>query len=806
MSRSPSADATAAPAPLPISGLQRPLQVALVYLRAQGGGDFFADTPFCLAASELRAAGHGATVYEVVFARGDTERSAGLLDALIDRLRETAVDLVVVEHLWQPALVDAVAAMGARLVLTEPDAELGRRVDFRLQHMTSHRQPLHDLVATLQHGGDLRRLPNLWVELPGMAAPERCGPEIAHPEVPDALRPFAPALDVVQIGERVAEDGSVPPLRKTLDTNKGCPFSAPVAENPAFSQVPMPAHGVTMAGCSFCFMGGDYKALAWRQAVPLHLDQIAWYQEHLPRAIGRPLDEVVLRDQHAIRYLPQLLQGAIDRGLAPLGLLVPGRGDAILRFGPELRAAAEIAAGTGFWFCIYLIGFESFSQPQLDLYNKGVTVQEYADALRQLRALHHTHPDSFRLYAYGSSSFVLWNPWTTLDDLDATTAFARREAVWALAHGIGDTRLRLYRHLPLWWKAKHDGLLATTVDEADAGASWTGYAAATPWRAADGRLARCEELASQLLRACRPSEALGALETASAWTRRRWPEPLPPLGREELATQPAWQADRAEIAAFVAAWQSLRQGWQRGIGGTAEPGTAPEPAASTTPPPGAPLDARQRAAARTVLLGRGCNNDCLRCTGEHAVHDDDLDRLLARVGEAARFQGDRVVLTGREPLLLRGLPRLLRAAKAEGARSIEVVTNGRALAISGVAARLAAAGCDVVTVKRHRLGDDDEDVETATPGAGAQMWAGVARLQIEAPRIALRLLLVPTPRGWSELEALVERAAALGARGVTVRVLAGNAPVDGLEQAQRDLARALATASRLGIHHEVEGF
>ena len=55
---------------LVVAGLQRPLAIALVYLRAQGGGDFFADTPFCLAASELRAAGHSAKVYEVFFASG----------------------------------------------------------------------------------------------------------------------------------------------------------------------------------------------------------------------------------------------------------------------------------------------------------------------------------------------------------------------------------------------------------------------------------------------------------------------------------------------------------------------------------------------------------------------------------------------------------------------------------------------------------------------------------------------------------------------------------------------------------------
>ena len=86
------------------------------------------------------------------------------------------------------------------------------------------------------------------------------------------------------------------------------------------------------------------------------------------------------------------------------------------------------------------------------------------------------------------------------------------------------------------------------------------------------------------------------------------------------------------------------------------------------------------------------------------------------------------------------------------------------------------------------------------------MWTGVARLRTEAPRLALRLLLVPTPLGWSELESLVQRAAELGAQGVTIRVLAGNTPVDGFDEAQRALAQAQATANRLGLRTEVEGF
>ncbi len=792
----------AAPDGRRVAGRGHSLAVAFVYLRAQAGGDFFADTPFCLAAAELRRSGRRADVFEVYLPRGDEAAAAVQLAELCSRLGEGAYDLCVFEHLWLSSLVDAVAAQGALLLLTEPDAELERRIDLRLLHLNNHRQPLHDLVALLEEGGDLGQIPNLIVELPGMPGPLASDREEAHPSVPDALRPFEPVLDVIEIGEERAEDGRRVPLRKTLDTNKGCPFSAPVATNPAFAAVPMPAAGVTMAGCAFCFMGGDYKALPWRETVPLHLNQIAWYQEHLPRVRGRQLEEVVLRDQHALRYLPQLIEGAVTRGLQPVGFLVPGRGDAILRFGEELRAAARLAEGTGFWFTIYLIGFESFSQAQLDLYNKGVTTADYAAALTQLHALQRTHPNAFRLHAYGASSFILWNPWTTLEDLEATTAFARRHAAHALAHGIGDTRLRLYRHLPLYWKAKNDGLLqdgAAESDEGapavmgqDAGARFTGYAAARPWRFGDGRLARCEVLASALLRRGRPADALGQLEAAVAWTRWRWPSPLPPQGREEL--EAAGGADMVEIAGILAALGALTGAARQGTPTTGGAGVG-----HSLRGPG--VVAAQR---RTVLLGGGCNNHCRRCLGEHRAYEVDVERLRQDAERAAAADG-RVVFAGREPLLVPALPQLVAAARRAGAQGVEVVTNGRALALPGVARRLQAAGVDVLTVKRHRLADEDEDAATQTVGAGQQQGLGITRARGEAPGLRLRALLLPEPEGWAELAALVGWAADLGARDVTVRPLAGSLPLHALAEVASALTDARAAAAARGVRLDVEG-
>ncbi|MEY3012554.1 MAG: hypothetical protein RIT45_1289 [Pseudomonadota bacterium] len=693
------------------------------------------------------------------------------------------------------------------MLLTETDAGLGRRVDFRLQHLTSHRAPLHALVDALRAGDGLpgvdpaalAAIPNLRWQLDEADAPTGPTSLVPHPATPDALLPFEPVVDLHRIGEPRARDGSRPPLRKSLDTNKGCPFSAPIDENPAFDGVPMPAEGVTRAGCSFCFMGGDYKALPWRETVAIHVRQIGWYQRALT-ARGERLDEIVLRDQHAIRYLPHLVRALRQAELQPVGILVPGRGDAILRYADALRDAADAGEGSGFWFTLYLIGFESFSQPQLDLYNKGVRVADYAAALTDLHALHRAHPDTFRLTAYGASSFILWNPWTTLDDLRATTTFCRAHDVLPLAHGIGDTRLRLYPHLPLWHKARAEGLLqAEERGVEDAGARWTGYAAATPWLARDGRLAVAEVLATGLLRRIRPGDALDALELATAWVERRFPTALPPNSREaiEAGADVDAIALRDAIDAVLHSIDRLQARWQR------TPGDARVGAAAMAPEtPRGRTSADSTAAQRTVLLGGGCNNACSRCIGGHRRHDDTAERLLPMVARAAA--DGRVVFGGREPTLVRPLPKLLRAARAAGADDVLLVSNARALALPGVAERLARAGATRLLAKRHRLADADEDAYAHAAGAGAQQREGVRAARAAGLRVGAWLL--PIAGAEAELPALVAQAVAEGAGWIVVRVMLAEVEPERAETLGAALDAAVAEAAAHGVALTLEGF
>ncbi len=745
---------------------QPALRVTLLVLHAQAGGDFFGDTLLAWAGGEMRALGIEAHLVHAHYDRdGGAQAQAAIDHALLQAVAGS--HLLVVDQAWDEALLAAIQRTGTRLAVTDPFAVWqSLRVDVRLEQFRQHPRTLVDLAVALRDGSDLGELPGLRLELVANLAPVTT-PPLPVATRPAQLRPFRPIAQPTVIGLHRDQDGAEPAVRRTIETSSGCPFADPVAANPRYAGVDLSDPRVTQHGCAFCFMGGDYRALSVADTIAETIAQIRYWQAHLPQ-----LDEVILRDQSALRYLPELIRACQDAGLQPLGLLVPGRGDAILRWGPQLRAAAE-GCGDGWWFTIHLIGFESFSPTQLELYNKGVTVAEYAEALRQMRALHRDHPLAFRLEAYGASSFVLFNPWTTLDELQQTVDFCHDQAVGALAHGLTLTRLRLYPNLPLYWLARRDGLLlADDQPLADAatslGAKHTGYSAEAAWRYADPRVAVVERVQQALAGSVRPDESVGLLQAVLHWARGL-----------VVGQQP-------DMTHIIHDFKRLQARWR------------PQSGPRRDQLAGAAVSAARQ---RTVLAGRSCNLRCKTCVASHAEFSDDPLLWQAALAKAAR--GGQAVLAGREPGLLRGLLGGIAAAAAEKPRAIELVSNGAVLAQPTAARKLVLAGATRLAIKRHRLAQPDEDDFVRVEGHAARQEAGMQAAQVAGLDIAA--LLLPVREGWHELDGLVRWAAQRGARSVRVRVLAAELPLDRLDDVARALDEAAQRARSLGLGWSLEG-
>jgi radical SAM superfamily enzyme YgiQ (UPF0313 family) len=115
-------------------------------------------------------------------------------------------------------------------------------------------------------------------------------------------------------------------------------------------------------------MGGDYDKRPDDDTVASVLRQVAYLTEHLPKPHA-----FVLTDQHPLRYLTLLLESAERRGVRDVTWLLETRADWLVEHRDALVKSIEIAERTGMRLELYLIGFESFSDEDLELFNKGTT-------------------------------------------------------------------------------------------------------------------------------------------------------------------------------------------------------------------------------------------------------------------------------------------------------------------------------------------------------------------------------------------------------------------------------------------------
>ncbi|MCB9574412.1 MAG: hypothetical protein H6709_20210 [Kofleriaceae bacterium] len=398
------------------------------------------------------------------------------------------------------------------------------------------------------------------------------------PAAADTTRPLRPVLDheVIAVGPPPAV------TRRTVFGNAGCPYAADPLAAPHFAGVTLPTTiEVARLGCAFCAMGGDYERRPDAEVVASIVDQAL----HITR--GAPATrELVLDDQAALRYLAALIRAAAAAGVPPVRWLFAARSDTLVRERARLDAAIAAAEATGHVVECYLTGFEAFSAAELARYHKGVTVDDQLAAVATLRARTAAHPTAaFRHADARGHSLILWNPWTTPDDLADTVAIVRGHGLVDLFDELGRNRLRLYPDLPIFHAAARDGALVDAWQPGDHGAArGKGYHQERPWRFLDARTRLAWELAealrARLGRATEPAQLAAIAAHARAWrgggrrrrrrarSRRRrrrgaWPRPWPgcaatpaPLAIPGAAPRPAPRWCGSPAPATTAAWRA----------------------------------------------------------------------------------------------------------------------------------------------------------------------------------------------------------------------------------------------------------
>lgn len=271
--------------------------------------------------------------------------------------------------------------------------------------------------------------------------------------------------------------GRRPDRPAVVHGSPGCAYGADIRDNPHFREVPFPEdQPVVLKGCSFCASGGVPRLPAGEtlRSVLAQVDNILATDPEVVR--------IQVNDQNPFPYLVPLVERVGERTRRPLEILVETRADWLLGAIAVMERALQSAERNGHRILLFLMGVESLSQKELDLYNKGVTVAQNERAVLECQRLREKYPKSYSdtRAAFG---FVLYNPWTELRDLTLNLESAARIRLGEFRGQVTRSKLRLYPNTALFYKAKHEGLLAERFPyEAMDSARRYGYEAEVPWR------------------------------------------------------------------------------------------------------------------------------------------------------------------------------------------------------------------------------------------------------------------------------------------------------------------------------------
>lgn len=451
---------------------------------------FVGDPPIGELVAAIEAAGHESELVRSVLARDAGGDVVAWRTLLARRIAGAAYDMIVLTRAWEPELLDALRDA------KKPDAKLVRL-------STGVRAPLDarfDAVVDVAGA----------VALLGGA--ERVDAPAWSKTTARALRERAPlrVLPSPQASQRPTISGPA----------AGCPYLVDAAKSPHFAHLGLDPARIQTRGCSFCLDNfGAYAVPSEAEVVQTWIAQLERIRSADPAA-----REVLLTDERPHPFLPAFFRAVEERGLGPVELLVKSRVDWLLEFeAGALREAAALASRTASVLHVYLVGFESFDAFHLELFNKGVSVDDNIRAIDVLRALQAEFPTSFehrRLRAHG---IVLFTPWTRPEHLLENARVMRQVRFDELRAEAVKTRLRLYPRVPLHALAEADGLLVSSFEDGRGDrAAEQGYDASVPWRFADLRTEAIFQVASALAARDRRLSDSDVLEAAVAHVLR-WP-------------------------------------------------------------------------------------------------------------------------------------------------------------------------------------------------------------------------------------------------------------------------------------------
>jgi len=390
------------------------------------------------------------------------------LGDLTKYLKKKKFDLIALDYTFPIVFLDELKALfpKSKFVIGGNgflDTFLKSRIDFAV--IGAGRQSFLGLVKALKNKSDISIIPNLFFKTRknNRTYIDYSGKNLNF-DLKRELFPYRPFLAWKYIGFTRRDKVGDPP---TISAEFGCPYRSRRL-NHAYDNLPaaMPSRDTFSAearkrivdlfkermrgGCSFCTCPGTHVFLPVKETVDCLIEQARFLQ----KTYG--FKSFVIGSENPFRFIEQLVHKMEKENITIEILALRSRVDWVNANKKTLLKIVGLAKKHNFVISLQQLGFESFIQSDLDVYNKGYRVTENHKAVELIRKLKKIAPRNFQ---DGGHGFIGINPWITMRDLKKYRESAgNMQFLFDLFH-FGNGLILYDSCLPIYQKLKKDGLL-----------------------------------------------------------------------------------------------------------------------------------------------------------------------------------------------------------------------------------------------------------------------------------------------------------------------------------------------------------
>ncbi len=307
---------------------------------------------------------------------------------------------------------------------------------------------------------------------------DRQFPGAIHPL--DEIHPSYQAQDLNVAAERAE-------WRIEISVGRFCTWKRPLSDNPHFAALPEVG---SWSGCSFCEAAdtpSEPSRVKPMDAAFRHLDAARVLASESGRRTAFNLGGSAL----FLRFREFFARVLAFRDFPPSRFLFVCRIDEFLRLADGVEEMLPAIESAGHQVVVFSMGIENLSAVENERFNKGISADQVLAVRERMARIKKRFPSGFDFPA-GNLSFILFTPWTTVDDLAINLREARRIGL-DIGGNFLRSRLQLIPGRPITALAQSGDLLLPEMPDHPffSGCIRTADVHELPWRFREPGMGAC---------------------------------------------------------------------------------------------------------------------------------------------------------------------------------------------------------------------------------------------------------------------------------------------------------------------------